>query len=488
MSVDRRIAGLALVLATLGTSRAGAAPRVPDAEPLRHWVEGPVRYIATDDEIREFKHRKDDKERAVFIARFWVRRDPDPTTAANEYRQIFWDRVREANSKFTDSPGPGWKTDRGKIYILHGPPTEIREDINAKTQTDPSAGRGLIRWTYEGRPEGRLELDPVVVVPFYRTSSGEYKLSYDPKLTSVFFDWMYKPTQGSTLLNFIESMSNATSSRLGAMLDLGKMEDVPRQEEYLLGQVETYESFQTREQALRVDRYAPAGAGGGVVVVTVPLIRHDPPQASSIVARFRPKDPKGRVRTLAEGSFRTEEFGTDRLAQARIVLEAGDYDLDVAVLDPADAATGLARRTIRVDDSRDRLRVSDVAPAVLLEPVRFRSLASYDAPFVVGGFRMAPLVGRPLRAGEELRLFYEIYGGTAPYRVSYQIEGREADGTWVPLGQRQVLDPADQQQGWGFPTTAKWPRGDYRVRLQVTDRAGASVEEAVPFALADPLP
>lgn len=488
MSVVRRIAVLALALATLAASHAGAAARAPDSEPLRRWLEGPVRYIATEDEIREFKRLKDDRERAVFIARFWVRRDPDPTTAANEFRQLFWDRVRDANAKFTDTPGPGWKTDRGKIYILHGPPTEIREDIDAKTENDPSAGRGLIRWTYEGRPEGRLDLDPVVVVPFYRTSSGEYRLSYDPRLTSVFFDWMYKPTQGSALLNYLESMSSAASSRLGAMLDLGKMEDVPQQEEFLLGQVETYESFRTREQTLRVDRYAPAGVGGGVVVITVPLIRHEPPQAASIVARFRPKDASGRVRTLAEGSFRTEEFGTDRLAQARIVLPPGEYDLSVAVLDPADAATGLARQTIRVDDSLDRLRLSDVAPVVLLEPLRFKSLASYEAPFVVGGFRVAPLVGRPLRAGEEMRVFYEIYGGVPPYRVSYQIEGREADGSWVPLGQRQTLDPADAQQGWGFPTTVKWPRGDYRVRVQAADRTGASLEELVPFVLADPLP
>ena len=85
---------------------------------LRQWLDGPVHYIIETGEIKEFKALKTDADRGAFVERFWRRRDPTPATLANEYRQSFWDRVREANEKFLDSAGPGWQTDRGKIYIL----------------------------------------------------------------------------------------------------------------------------------------------------------------------------------------------------------------------------------------------------------------------------------------------------------------------------------------------------------------------------------
>ena len=100
---------------------------------LKKWVEGPIRYISKKEEIKQFKSLDTDEGRAVFVERFWRRRDPSPGTLTNEYRQLFWRRVQEANNSFVDSTKPGWMTDRGKIWILYGPPTEIDSDPTLKT-------------------------------------------------------------------------------------------------------------------------------------------------------------------------------------------------------------------------------------------------------------------------------------------------------------------------------------------------------------------
>jgi hypothetical protein len=103
----------------------------------------------------------------------------------NEYRTLFWERVSEANRTFMDSPRPGWMTDRGKIYILYGPPTSVEDRPEIDTGSGPIASRGLIRWFYD-KPGGRRDVDPVVVVPFVPDVTGEYRVSYDPQLASVF--------------------------------------------------------------------------------------------------------------------------------------------------------------------------------------------------------------------------------------------------------------------------------------------------------------
>ena len=123
-------------VATQGTSRVAllwllALLQLPlplfaagDSE-LRKWHEGPIRYIAVKEEVQEYKRLEGDSARALFIERFWRRRDPTPDTLTNEYRQLFWERVQQANASFLDSTKPGWMTDRGKIWILYGRPDTI---------------------------------------------------------------------------------------------------------------------------------------------------------------------------------------------------------------------------------------------------------------------------------------------------------------------------------------------------------------------------
>jgi len=92
--------------------------------PYRKWLEEDVVYIITDEERRAFKNLQTDEEREQFIEQFWLRRDPTPDTVENEYKEEHYRRIAYANERFA-SGIPGWKTDRGRIYITFGPPDEI---------------------------------------------------------------------------------------------------------------------------------------------------------------------------------------------------------------------------------------------------------------------------------------------------------------------------------------------------------------------------
>ena len=93
---------------------------------------------------KELFHLLPDKEsREEFITDFWAKRDPDPFTEENEFKEEFYQRIEYANKRFHEGV-PGWKTDRGRIYIYLGPPDTIeqRPYIN-----DPNI-KGLIWWGY----------------------------------------------------------------------------------------------------------------------------------------------------------------------------------------------------------------------------------------------------------------------------------------------------------------------------------------------------
>ncbi|NWG12631.1 MAG: GWxTD domain-containing protein [Acidobacteria bacterium] len=87
----------------------------------RRWLEETVDYIISQEEREVFQRLKTDEERDAFIEQFWMRRDPDPSTPFNEFKEEHYRRLRFANEQFTAGK-PGWRTDRGRIYIKFGPP------------------------------------------------------------------------------------------------------------------------------------------------------------------------------------------------------------------------------------------------------------------------------------------------------------------------------------------------------------------------------
>src|ERR1700744_5478649 len=95
------------------------------------WLEQDVAYIITDEERKAFKSLSNDEEREAFIENFWLRRNPNPDSPENEFRDEHYRRIQYANDHFAAGK-PGWKTDRGHIYIAFGKPDS--------TDTHPSGG------------------------------------------------------------------------------------------------------------------------------------------------------------------------------------------------------------------------------------------------------------------------------------------------------------------------------------------------------------
>ena len=92
--------------------------------PYKKWVDEDVRWIITDQELKAFKSLSNDEERDNFIETFWQRRNPDPDSPENEFKEENYRRIAYANEHFAAGK-PGWKTDRGHMYIAYGKPDSI---------------------------------------------------------------------------------------------------------------------------------------------------------------------------------------------------------------------------------------------------------------------------------------------------------------------------------------------------------------------------
>jgi GWxTD domain-containing protein len=146
----------------------------------KKWLDEDVIYIIGPEERSTFLHLQTNEEREQFIESFWQRRNPDPDSPENTFKEEHYRRIAYANEHFA-SGIPGWKTDRGRLYIIWGPPDEIESHPSGGTyDRPPEEGGGSTstypwedwRWRYlEGIGEN-------VIVEFVDLSmSGEYYLT-----------------------------------------------------------------------------------------------------------------------------------------------------------------------------------------------------------------------------------------------------------------------------------------------------------------------
>jgi GWxTD domain-containing protein len=99
-------------------AQAQSTPTAQPETPYQKWLNEDVAYITTDAERQAFRRLETDAEREHFIEQFWLRRDPTPGTPRNEFKEEHYRRIAYANARFrTATELPGWKTDRGRIYI-----------------------------------------------------------------------------------------------------------------------------------------------------------------------------------------------------------------------------------------------------------------------------------------------------------------------------------------------------------------------------------
>jgi GWxTD domain-containing protein len=180
------------------------------ATPYKKWLNEDVAYIISDEERAAFKKLNNDEERETFIENFWLRRDPSPDTEENEFKEEHYRRIAYANEHYA-SGIPGWKTDRGRIYITFGPPDEIEDHSSGGFyERPPEEGGGetstfpFQQWRYR-YIEG---IGNNIIIEFVDpTMSGEFRMTSDPSEKDAL---LYVPGAGLTMMEQL-GMSDKTA-------------------------------------------------------------------------------------------------------------------------------------------------------------------------------------------------------------------------------------------------------------------------------------
>jgi GWxTD domain-containing protein len=113
----------------------------------QRWLNEEVVYIITDEERAAFRKLATDEEREMFVEQFWERRNPNPGSPVNEFKKEYYRRIAYTNESFATSRRSGWKTDRGYLYVVYGPPDEIMETVYGPAP-GPHVPYGIQIWKY----------------------------------------------------------------------------------------------------------------------------------------------------------------------------------------------------------------------------------------------------------------------------------------------------------------------------------------------------
>src|SRR6185369_3926296 len=192
--------------------------------PYRKWLNEDVSYIITDEERGAFKKLQTDEEREQFIEQFWLRRDPTPDTVENEFKEEHYRRIAYANEHYA-SGIPGWKADRGRIYITYGPADEIESHPSGGTYERPPEEGGGTTSTYPFEKWRYRYIEDVgsdIIIEFVDpTMSGEYRMTMDPSEKDAL---LYVPNAGLTLMEQMgmasktDRFNNTDGTHLGQSL------------------------------------------------------------------------------------------------------------------------------------------------------------------------------------------------------------------------------------------------------------------------------
>ncbi len=177
-------------------SAAQSSPRAPSSQRpdrlhaeerddyFQKWLSQDVVYIISPQEKEVFSKLSTPEEKENFIEQFWYRRDPDLSTSQNEFKEEHYRRIAYANESFASGVA-GWMSDRGRVYIIHGPPAQIESRPSGGTYNRPlHEGGGTTStfpfetWRYRYIPG----LGNDVVLEFVDpTMTGEYRLALNPE-------------------------------------------------------------------------------------------------------------------------------------------------------------------------------------------------------------------------------------------------------------------------------------------------------------------
>lgn len=464
-------------------------------KPSKDWYQGPVRYIITKVEVKSYKALDTDAERATFIDWFWQRRDPDPSTPENEFRNRFEQRVLESQRKFAFTTTPGWKTDMGKIYILVGPPDEINSDFA------PQSSRGTMIWVYRKPPF--KDMNPNTVIGFARGVDGEFRLSTAPTTDSdvargLSYDKQNKTTyDGQKLVDGLADpallAAGAPLSQTGidAQMVYARIQRLPPdEEEKFKSFVSTRESYGTTiPMEVRIDYFKADGATAARVTVGIRSTSvqfklkdgADIPDVG-VFGKLEDKEHPENDYPFASGSGFVEGPNNNSagikdllIFQAVGAVKPGHYKMRLGVEDRVSHIVSSMVREVDVPDlSGSDLTLSSITIADAMDPGDYATTTA--KPFQMGKFRIVPRPDNMFSKKDELNVYCQVYNpaldattGKPRLDVSYGFRHRLPDGTSQQMGVYRVADSSAQVHGYAVPLE-KWPDGSYVVTVTILDK------------------
>jgi GWxTD domain-containing protein len=416
--------------------------------PYRKWLNEDVAYIITDEERTAFKRLQTDEEREQFIENFWLRRDPTPDTVENEFKEEHYRRIAYTNENFA-SGIPGWKTDRGRIYITYGPPDEKESHPSGGSYERPPEEGGGTTSTFPFEQWRYRYIEGVgsdIIIEFVDpTMSGEYRMTMDPSEKDAL---LYVPNAGLTLMEQL-GMSSKTDrfnrtdgTHLGVPFgaETEKMNEFNRLEQFaklqrppaikfhdLEAAVNSIVKFNILPLRVRAD-FFPVTEASVLTFVTLQFdnkdlqfINKEGVQRATVNIFGKISTMTRRVVTNFEDTVTVDsplEYLATMSARKSIYnktlpLPPGTYRLNVVCKDVVAGNIGTYEAAIivpRMDG--EKLMASNIVLADLIEHVPTKSIGM--GQFVIGTAKVRPRVDDVFKRDEKMGIYFKIYNfGTA---------------------------------------------------------------------------
>ena len=408
------------------------------------WLDQDVRYIISPEEEQAFKLLSTDEERDAFIEQFWLRRDPTPDTEENEFREEHYRRIQYANEHFSAGV-PGWRTDRGRIYIIWGAPDEIESHASGGTyQRDSSEGGGTTstfpfeRWRYR-YIEG---IGNEVIIEFVDSCMcNEYRMATNPNEKDALAN---TPGGGPTMNeqmgrgNRADRLNGQPGNPFAPGGSNGEFDAIERYAKLtapppvkfkdLEEKVNTRIRYNLMPFDMRSD-FVKITADMVLVPITIQMktkdmtfVQKEGIQRAAVNIFARISTISGRVATTFEDTVGVDEpndllekaMQTSQIYWKAVPLKPGMYKIDIAIKDVNGDRVGTLVRSIRVPEFDDeKLASSSLILADLMERVPAKSIGT--GSFIIGDTKVRPRLdasdGKPaiFQRAQRLNVYLQVY-------------------------------------------------------------------------------
>jgi GWxTD domain-containing protein len=476
----------------------------------KKWLDEDVTYIITPEERSAFLRLQTNEEREQFIEQFWLRRNPDPDSPENTFKEEHYRRIAYTNEHYA-SGIPGWKTDRGRIYIMWGPPDEVDSNPSGGSYERPADEGGGETSTYPFEDWRYRYLEGIgnnVEIEFVDpTMTGEYHLTMDPSEKDAL---LYVPGAGLTLAESM-GMSDKTARFNNT--------DGTHMAQPLGGQPESMSEFSRLDLYAKIQQAPPVKFKDLEAVVTSRLVRNQIAfdyrwdylritsdtilvpisiQIPNKQLSFQEKDGIqsatmnlfARITTLSGRNVQTFEdpivhdipnsllqqsLKGFSIYQKAVPLSPGLYRLDIVVKDVNSGNVGVVNTNLRVPRYEDdKLSSSSLILADQIQRVSAKDIGV--GQFVLGDVKVRPKMDSTFATNDNLGIFLQIYNlkvddktHKANASVQYRVMKDKQSILKFDEGSEQINQRGDELTLEKALALKSLAPGKYKLEVQVTD-------------------